>query len=92
MEHAFRDIMAETEAVYGQIRDVAPEAAPYILTNAHRKRVSLKVNARELYHMARLRADGHAQWDIRAVTVRMLELAGGGHAADLYARLRQGRI
>jgi flavin-dependent thymidylate synthase len=77
MEHAFRDVMAETEAVYGQIRDVAPEAAPYILTNAHRKRVSLKVNARELYHMARLRADGHAQWDIRAVTVRMLELAGG---------------
>jgi len=25
--------------------------------------------------MARLRADRHAQWDIRAVTVRMLALA-----------------
>jgi flavin-dependent thymidylate synthase len=75
MEKAFLEIIAQSEAVYEQIRAKAPAAAPYILTNAHRKRVSLKVNARELYHMARLRADRHAQWDIRAVTVRMLELA-----------------
>jgi flavin-dependent thymidylate synthase len=75
MEKAFLEIIAQSGAVYEQIRAKAPAAAPYILTNAHRKRVSLKVNARELYHMARLRADRHAQWDIRAVTVRMLELA-----------------
>ncbi|MFH1080583.1 MAG: FAD-dependent thymidylate synthase [Pseudomonadota bacterium] len=75
MDKAFLEILTKSEAVYEQIRAKAPAAAPYILTNAHRKRVSLKVNARELYHMARLRADRHAQWDIRAVTVRMLELA-----------------
>jgi flavin-dependent thymidylate synthase len=75
MDRAFLQIIEQTEALYERIRARAPEAAPYILTNAHRKRVSLKVNARELYHMARLRADGHAQWDIRAVTVRMLALA-----------------
>ena len=75
MDKAFLDVIAKSEVVYEQIRATAPAAAPYILTNAHRKRVSLKVNARELYHMARLRADRHAQWDIRAVTVRMLALA-----------------
>jgi flavin-dependent thymidylate synthase len=75
MDKAFLKIIEQSEAVYEQIRAKAPAAAPYILTNAHRKRVSLKVNARELYHMARLRADRHAQWDIRAVTVRMLSLA-----------------
>jgi flavin-dependent thymidylate synthase len=75
MDKAFLDVVAKSEAVYEQIRAKSPAAAPYILTNAHRKRVSLKVNARELYHMARLRADRHAQWDIRDVTVRMLEIA-----------------
>ncbi len=75
MDEAFLNIIEQSEAVYEQIRETAPAAAPYILTNAHRKRVSLKVNARELYHMARLRADRHAQWDIRAVTIRMLALA-----------------
>jgi flavin-dependent thymidylate synthase len=75
MDRAFMKIIEQSEAVYERIRAKAPAAAPYILTNAHRKRVSLKVNARELYHMARLRADRHAQWDIRAVTVRMLALA-----------------
>jgi flavin-dependent thymidylate synthase len=75
MDKAFLDVIAKSEVVYEQIQATAPAAAPYILTNAHRKRVSLKVNARELYHMARLRADHHAQWDIRAVTVRMLSLA-----------------
>jgi flavin-dependent thymidylate synthase len=75
MDKAFLDVIAKSEAVYERLWAKAPAAAPYILTNAHRKRVSLKVNARELYHMARLRADRHAQWDIRAVTVRMLALA-----------------
>ena len=43
-------------------------AAPYILTNAHRRRVLLRANARELYHIARLREDTHAQWDIQNVS------------------------
>jgi flavin-dependent thymidylate synthase len=74
MDKAFQEVIARTEAVYEQIRDKTPAAAVYILTNAHRKRVALKINARELYHMARLRADRHAQWDIRDLTVRMLAL------------------
>jgi flavin-dependent thymidylate synthase len=98
MERAFREVIGKTEAVYEKIRRVAPLAAPYILTNAHRKRVSIKVNSRELYHMARLRADRYAQWDIREVTERMLALGrkampltlmmatGKDHFASLYER------
>ncbi len=33
------------------------------------------MNARELYHIARLRADRHAQWDIRELTLKMLAKA-----------------
>ncbi len=71
----FLEIMQKTQDAYEQIRVKAPQAAPYVLTNAHRKRVLMKVNARELYHLARLRADGHAQWDIRKLSDDMLKAA-----------------
>jgi len=75
MESTFRDTMDRTESVYRQIAKTVPQAAAYILTNAHRRRAILKVNARELTHMARLRADAHAQWDIRQMVNDMLILA-----------------
>ncbi len=71
----FMDIMRLTEKAYDQIKKKAPFAAAYILTNAHRKRVLMKFNARELYHLARLRADEHAQWEIRKLTEDMLRQA-----------------
>ena len=75
MEESFMDIINRTNEIYGQMRKASFAAAPYILTNAHRRRVAMKVNARELYHMARLRADRHAQWDIRELTEKMLAAA-----------------
>ena len=51
------EIMRQTQNAYEQIRKKAPLAAAYVLTNAHRKRVLMKFNAREMYHLARLRAD-----------------------------------
>jgi thymidylate synthase ThyX len=35
----------------------------------------MKLNAREIYHFARLRADRHAQWDIRDLSEKMLKQA-----------------
>jgi flavin-dependent thymidylate synthase len=89
MEAPFLEITARTDAVHARIRQAVPEAAAYILTNAHRKRVALKVNARELYHIARLRADRHAQWDIRQTAERMLAL--GKEAMPLTLMLATGK-
>jgi len=75
MEKPFREMMARTEETFETIRRASPLAASYILTNAHRKRVLMKMNAREIYHIARMRADRHAQWDIRLLTEKMLEQA-----------------
>jgi flavin-dependent thymidylate synthase len=72
MEKTFREICTRTEQNWEKIRRVAPEAAAYILTNAHRRRVAMKVSARELYHLARVRADRHAQWDIREIAIAMV--------------------
>jgi flavin-dependent thymidylate synthase len=71
----FMEIMRHTKNAYEQIKTKSPLAAGYVLTNAHRKRVLMKFNVRELYHLARLRADAHAQWDIRDLTEKMLKLA-----------------
>jgi flavin-dependent thymidylate synthase len=67
----FREVTEKTENVYSSIRKENPPAAQYILTNAHRKRVLIRVNARELYHISRLREDAHAQWDIRNISGEM---------------------
>ena len=71
----FLEIMRQTQNAYEQIKKKAPMAAAYILTNAHRKRVLMKFSAREMYHLARLRVDAHAQWDIRDLTKKMLTQA-----------------
>jgi thymidylate synthase ThyX len=71
----FLEIMRQTQNIYEKIREKAPLAAAYVLTNAHRKRVLMKLSAREMYHLARLRADQHAQWDIRDLTEKMLKQA-----------------
>jgi thymidylate synthase ThyX len=75
MEGSFMGIVTRTDEIYGIMKKKAGAAAPYILTNAHRRRVAMKINARELYHMARLRADRHAQWDIRELTEKMVAAA-----------------
>jgi thymidylate synthase ThyX len=74
MNKTFMGILIETEKTYERIKGLSPLAAGYILTNAHRRRVSMKINVRELYHIARLRADSHAQWDIRKTAAEMVKL------------------
>jgi flavin-dependent thymidylate synthase len=71
----FMEMIERTNDAYARLKKAIGEAAAYILTNAHRRRVLLKVNARELYHISRLREDPTAQWDIRQTVGRMADLA-----------------
>ncbi len=73
MEDEFNHIITETNAVYRQIKEKYPQVADYILTNSHCRRVIMKMNLREMYHFIRLRADAHAQWDIRNLASNLLE-------------------
>ena len=71
----FKDVLVRTEETYERIAAVAPPVAQYVLTNSHQRRVLATVDARELYHIARLRQDAAAQWDIRDIACRMVEQA-----------------
>ena len=67
----FLKVISGTNDLYRDIKKEIPYAAPYVLTNSHRRRVLIRVNARELYHISRMREDNHAQWDIRSIVSRM---------------------
>lgn len=67
----FRAVVARTEAAYAALVEDCGPAAAYVLMNAHRRRVLLHLNLRELYHVSRLREDATAQWDIRRIAGEM---------------------
>ncbi len=68
--------MRTSESLYRKLCQKCSEAvAAYALTQAHCRRVLVRMNARELYHFSRLREDGHAQWEIRDMAHAMLSLA-----------------
>jgi flavin-dependent thymidylate synthase len=71
----FRDLAGRCQELYDKIKGSSPPAAQYTLMNAHQRRVLVSINARELYHLTRLREDKTAQWDIRDKTRKMVELA-----------------
>ncbi|MFQ6082837.1 MAG: FAD-dependent thymidylate synthase [Candidatus Aminicenantia bacterium] len=75
MEKEFKRMIGLTNETYYKIKKHTPLAAPYILTNAHQKRVLLKANAREMYHISRLREDKEAQWEIRDKAQKIIKLA-----------------
>lgn len=70
----FMKIINKTNDVYKHLKLDNSLAAPYVLTNAHRRRVLFRINLRELYHFSRLREDSHAQWDIRRTAHKIVDL------------------
>ncbi len=66
----------DVRAVYRALREmgVRKEDARFALPNAAATRIIVTMNFRELLHVFRLRISREAQWEIRQVCVRMLEL------------------
>jgi len=75
LQDDFTKAVAISEEIYEKIKSASPQSAPYILTNAHRLRVIISLNLRELYHIARIRIDKTAQWDIRNLSAAMVKMA-----------------
>lgn len=73
LDQEFYEIISQTNDAYEQLKKKHGPAADYILTNSHCRRVVMKMNLREAYHFIRLRADEHAQWDIRQLAFALAE-------------------
>jgi flavin-dependent thymidylate synthase len=74
-ENELKEICNKSSELFYKFKIKYNRAAEYCLTNAHRRRVLVSVNPRELYHVSRLREDAHAQWDIKDTAKRMMKLA-----------------
>jgi len=66
----------QVRAAYRALRErgIRKEDARFVLPNATATRIVVTMNFRELRHMFQVRISPHAQWEIRALCVRMLEL------------------
>ncbi len=73
-QELFNGIMNDTERIYKQLCENHKDGAEYILTNAHRRRILIGANLREIYHISRLRMDTHAQWDIRNISEKLVTI------------------
>jgi thymidylate synthase (FAD) len=69
-------------------RGLRKEDARFVLPNAAATRILVTMNFRELLHFFRIRISRAAQWEIRDVGARMLELIYP-HAPGVFGDLRQ---
>ncbi len=73
----FSDAMDYLAGVYSRLSRLGlpAEDARYVLPNACETKIIITMNARELLHFFSLRSCMRAQWEIRALSDRMLSLA-----------------
>ena len=73
----FDGVVEATKAAYAELLDlgIPAEDARYVLPNAAETKIVVTMNVRELLHFFELRCCNRAQWEIRELAHRMLELA-----------------
>lgn len=69
-------------------RAFPPKMPRYLLPNAAETKIVITMNIRELLHFLSLRCCNRAQWEIRELANRMLELVRPYGALHLYGRRR----
>ena len=72
----FDEIMDTIWKAYGKLEElgIPPEDARYLLPNGCTTNITITMNARELLHFFSLRCCNRAQWEIREMADRMLEI------------------
>jgi thymidylate synthase (FAD) len=75
-KRVFEDAVEATRKAYKTLIDsgVPKEDARFILPNACATKIVVTMNFRELRHFIKLRGAKDAQWEIREVALRMLEI------------------
>ncbi len=72
----FDEAMASAQEAYGKLVEagIPAEDARFVLPNAAETKIVVTMNVRELLHFFELRCCNRAQWEIRELAHRMLEL------------------
>ena len=75
-DRLFNEAMENAWSAYNRLIEagVPPEDARYVLPNACTTNITITMNARELRHFFGLRCCNRAQWEIREMADKMLEI------------------
>ena len=93
-KHGYEKLMWQIEANYNELcaLGVPNEDARYVLPNACATELYLSCNLRELIHIANERLCTRAQWEIREVVKKMVELVDPQLEFMLVPKCKSGRI
>ncbi len=75
----FNQAVQVAEAAFHRLHQTTPWIAPYVVTHAHRRRSLVKLNARECFHLFKLRIQRQAHFTIQQVSEAALKLAVDAH-------------
>jgi len=72
----WQGVMEEIQAAYRELRQlgIRKEDARFLLPNATATRIVMTMNFRELRHFIKIRTDPAAQWEIRELAHRILDI------------------
>ena len=68
-----------SESAFRRLHDSMPAVASYVVTHAHKRRALVKLNARECFHLFKLRTQRQAHFTIQQVSEAALKLAVETH-------------
>ncbi len=87
----FEAAMAASAEAYAAVAEVDPHAAQYVVTHAHNRRLLVKINLRECFHLLKLRSAKEAHFTIQDIARGMLAEIERVHPELIgYIRLREG--
>ena len=75
LEGQFREAMDKASQAFHALAPRHASVAPYLVTHAHKRRIMVKMNLRECYHLFRLRTQEQAHFSIREPMEQALRLA-----------------
>lgn len=73
----FNNAIKASENLYNELYSKLPNACPYVVTNAHKRLILMDTDLWAFDHFANLRCTEEAQWDIRSISFKMLEMVKG---------------
>lgn len=63
-----------SEDLYNELRKKIPKLCPYTVTNAHKRLIMMDTDLWAFDHFANLRCTPEAQWDIKSISYKMLDI------------------
>ncbi|MCS1351802.1 FAD-dependent thymidylate synthase [Mechercharimyces sp. CAU 1602] len=86
----YSSFIEQATTIQQQLAQSHPLIAPYCVTNAHHRQITMTASMWEMYHLINLRTSPEAQWDIRIVFEELLSTWSNQH--PILARYAKRRL